>query len=54
MISHLRIDNSEHSVISVIGAFSETIQGRIICDISNKRVYFSASVDIGNILIIVD
>ena len=41
-------------MISVIGAFSETIRGRITCDISNKRVYFSASVDIDNILIIID
>ena len=41
-------------MIPVIGACSETIHGRITCDMSNNREYFSASVDIDYILIIVD
>ena len=50
LVTHLRIDNTGRSVIPVIGACSETIHGRITCDMSNNR----ASVDINYILIIVD
>ena len=47
---YLRIDNSGCSLIALIGAFSETIQGRITCDISNNRANLSASVDIDSSL----
>ena len=39
---------------SCYGACSETLHGRITCDMSSNRAYFSASVDIDFIIIIVD
>ena len=48
----LRIDNSGCSVIRAIGRIPETIDAIITCAISNDSAYFSASLDMNNILII--
>ena len=48
------IDNSGRSVICAIGLISETIQSRITCETSNNRPYFSVSIYINNIIIILD
>ena len=50
----LWIDNSGRSVLCAIELISETVEGRITCNVSNDRAYFSVSFDINNMLTILD
>ena len=47
----LRIDNSGRSVIYTIDHESETVLIIITCNIANKRLYFSLSIDISAFII---
>ena len=47
----LHIDNSERSMICAFYHISETIRGKSICHISNRRAFFSLSHDANEIII---